>query len=171
MSKPYSGLTEEQKEHKRAIMRAYLKAHPEQREKSRVRLNTWLKANPGKKRALNIAWEKSHPERAKASRRKWRKANPEREIAQVHKRNARIAGNGGSFTAGEWELLKERYGYRCPACGKSEPEIKLTVDHIVPISKGGVNSIVNIQPLCLKCNSRKHIQIARFDVNGQPTLF
>ena len=65
----------------------------------------------------------------------------------------------GSHTIGGWELLKRRYGYCCPACKKKEPEIKLTEDHIVPLSKGGSDYIENIQPLCKGCNSKKHTKI------------
>jgi hypothetical protein len=61
----------------------------------------------------------------------------------------------GSHTRGEWETLKAQYGYRCPACLKHEPVITLTRDHIIPLSKGGSNYIVNIQPLCKRCNSVK----------------
>jgi len=73
---------------------------------------------------------------------------------RARKRNAE-----GSHTFGEWELLKKQYGCICPACGKSEPEIKLTEDHIIPLSKGGSDYIENIQPLCVKCNTRKHARI------------
>ena len=65
----------------------------------------------------------------------------------------------GSHTFGEWQLLKKQHGYRCPYCGKKEPEIKLTQDHIIPLSKGGSDFIENIQPLCRSCNCKKYNKI------------
>lgn len=64
-------------------------------------------------------------------------------------------GAEGKHTLAEWEALKKRCGYRCQRCKKKEPEVELTRDHIVPISKGGTNYIGNIQPLCKSCNSKK----------------
>lgn len=67
--------------------------------------------------------------------------------------------NGGSHTKGEWENLKAQYNWSCPHCFKMEPEIKLTEDHIIPLSKGGSDNIENIQPLCGPCNSKKSAKI------------
>lgn len=68
----------------------------------------------------------------------------------------------GFHTEGEWETLKAQYNWTCPSCKKREPKIKLTEDHIIPLSKGGSNNIENIQPLCRSCNCKKHTKIIKY---------
>jgi 5-methylcytosine-specific restriction endonuclease McrA len=80
------------------------------------------------------------------------------------RRRARENNAEGLHTVGEWELLKKQYGYVCSSCNRKEPDIKLTEDHIIPLSKGGSDYIENIQPLCKSCNCKKHTKIIKFQL-------
>ena len=51
-----------------------------------------------------------------------------------------------------WEIYKGQ----CVECGAKE---KLEYDHIIPVSKGGSNSVKNIQLLCQSCNRKKSDKI------------
>lgn len=78
------------------------------------------------------------------------------------KRRARKASVGGKHTYKDWIELKLIYKNACANCKKKEPKVFLTVDHIIPLSKGGSNNIDNIQPLCGSCNSKKHDKTIRY---------
>lgn len=83
----------------------------------------------------------------------------------LHARRARKQNQGGSYTAQEWRDLCARYDHRCLCCGEQK---RLTIDHVLPISLGGSNSIDNIQPLCLACNLRKHAKHVDYRPQTQP---
>jgi len=109
----------------------------------------------GRKGKLSGNWQGGHFNK-KEYQKEWLRRNYDRKLYLNNRRRVRIIGNGGSHTLGEWENLKAQYNFICPYCKKIEPEIKLTRDHIIPLSRGGSDNIENIQPLCKSCNSRKN---------------
>lgn len=124
----------------------------------------WKKAHPEKHRQHTIDSQRRHPEQKRAREKKWREKNPEygsnwrknnpdkiRNYQQI--RRARLAGNGGLLTTEEWNAILEFYGHKCLCCGRSD--LKLTIDHVLPIFLGGRHTVDNVQPLCGPCNSRK----------------
>ena len=132
--------------------RRYRERH---REELRERDRIYGQAHPEKIAERNRKHYQNNKERVDAYRAEYRKQKPDIKKAIDQKRRA-AKKNGGSFTAQEWADLKKKYNHTCLRCHRSEPEIKLTPDHVLPLSKGGTNDISNIQPLCYSCNSRKY---------------
>lgn len=101
-------------------------------------------------------WNRRNRERVNARQREWARLNPERARIRLQRRRARERGAEGTWTVDEWNELVDRYDGRCAYCGCSEP---LTVDHRVPLARGGSNFISNILPACSRCNKRKSFRV------------
>lgn len=79
-------------------------------------------------------------------------------LEEIVKFRKSIAGQRALMTQKLRNIIKMRDNYTCQCCGNSiykEPNLLLEIDHIIPISKGGVTSEENLQTLCWKCNRKK----------------
>jgi hypothetical protein len=57
-----------------------------------------------------------------------------------------------TITASVRKRVFERDAYRCVEC---RGWVDLTIDHIVPVVRGGTDDEANLQTMCRSCNSRK----------------
>lgn len=112
--------------------------------------------------ASHREWYQQNRDKAIAATKRWSEANPERVAltSRLKKQRRRAAG---VLTAAEWRLILALHGHRCLSCGCDGP---LTIDHVIPVSKGGPNTAANVQPLCGPCNSSK----ATKTIDYRPTL-
>ncbi|MHB8188944.1 MAG: HNH endonuclease [Ferrimicrobium sp.] len=54
-----------------------------------------------------------------------------------------------------WQRIRKNQLDRLPVCERCGSESDLTVDHIIPLARGGSHDIDNLQTLCRSCNSSK----------------
>lgn len=151
----------------RASCRRYCQGH---RVILAKRTAIWRQKNPDKVKAMSVSWYAANHERKAASdairRQKnaeklsrryalWCKANPEKCVLHSAKHRALKYANtplDEMLTSTEWlAILAEANGH-CHYCGK---EAKLTLDHVIPLSKGGKHSKDNVVPACGHCNYSK----------------
>lgn len=159
---------EANKDHYRELKRAHQKANPEKYEealrKYRETHREEINAKARERRQQNLEHyreigrksRENHTEERNAYQREYGKANRDKLTLYTNNRRARKLEAEGSHTDEEWQELKAFYNYKCLGCGKQEPEIKLTRDHVIPLTQGGTDAINNIQPLCARCNSKKN---------------
>lgn len=149
--------------------RAY---YAENRDAVRAKQAEWRRLNADKKKALDAAYRAANREKIRLylqwyteanreeSRRRsaeWQKANHDRVIETQRRRRARKRG----ATIGPVDLEALWTG-TCGICGEAmdrslrRPDpLSKSIDHILPLSKGGAHAQSNLQWAHLVCNFRK----------------
>lgn len=70
---------------------------------------------------------------------------------RARRRNAQFGGTAWRWS--DFMRIARRFNYRCAYCN-IEPE-RLDPDHVVPLARGGDDSLSNLLPTCMPCNSDK----------------
>ncbi len=145
---------------------AWHKANKEKRKKSaadwyqanKVRKNdtskAWREANKEKNLQYNRDWNEANKERKRVTSKAWHKANPDKARAAEHRRRARLLSAGGTFSDQDIKSLAQSQPV-CNGCPVNFGDVPHTIDHIVPLARGGSNWPSNLQLLCQPCNDSK----------------
>lgn len=127
------------------------KYHAEHREEEKARGKRYREANRQKVKEVLREYRDLNAEKIKEYKRKYRENNP--EVIRQHHLNRRVKkAKNESFFVLKKEIRK-LMSSPCVNCGSTDNP---TIDHIIPVSRGGRNSIGNYQTLCKSCNCSKH---------------
>jgi len=138
----------------KAKKRAYYRAN-------RERIIANVKSNYVLKKDLVLDYQTNYylknTKKVKSRVAKYRRENPDKKRHLENKRRASKFKNGGSHTLQQRLEKFALLGNVCFYCKKPK---KLTVDHDIPLSRGGTDDIENILPSCRSCNSKKNNKTA-----------
>lgn len=144
---------------RRALARA---RYAKNREREIARVQDYWRRNPevrdriSRERNPEVtkAYTEKNKERQALACRAYYEANKFAVMQRARLRKAFY--KAGDLTQEQWSSILDRYGWQCLACQATED---LTIDHIVPLSRGGQHAAENVQPLCSTCNKRKFTQV------------
>lgn len=113
-----------------------------------------------KSRAVKGSRSLQQKERDREVTAEWKRRNPEKVRDHNHRRRALKAGT--AYGTIDLDALWDSCGGACPDCGIAisreaawlDPRFA-SVDHIIPLSRGGIHAQGNLRYTCLPCNLRK----------------
>jgi 5-methylcytosine-specific restriction endonuclease McrA len=129
-------------------------------EKAKAIFDRWYAANRDRlleeMRQRSRAWYKENRERHLESSRLWASANRDKKNAHSKNRRARELDADGYYTAEDVEALWVAQDGKCanPHCA-TPLAVSCTVDHKVPLTRGGSHWPSNLQLMCHPCNASK----------------
>ncbi len=109
----------------------------------------WKDANPDKVKLSNRLSDIRCRVKRREYKRRWQKDNPDKVIAYTQKRRA-LAKE--ALTSVVKKLYLKHF---CHWCWSLLTEANRTIDHIVPLCRGGSHSEENLVACCGKCNYSK----------------
>ena len=144
-----------------------LKWSQENPEKILASARKYYLANPEKVAAAARKWGQENPEKVAACTRAWSKANPEKRSSIQHKRRALKRNSLDPERPVTAEIQIERKGLfnGCCFCGSQD---KLTLEHVIPLSRGGLHVPENLLGSCRSCNCSKNASPVEEWYRAQP---
>jgi len=136
--------------------RAYCQTN---RQKQTAKRREWRNRNPGRDAAILRQRYRANPLQKCAELRQWRRNNPERSAnlsaTGSSRRRARLQGNGIDLV--RRAFIIEREHSVCHICGKKVRTKDLTLDHLIPIARGGPDAEWNLAVAHRRCNSSRGV--------------
>jgi 5-methylcytosine-specific restriction endonuclease McrA len=145
----------------RAYKREWWAANPQtegEKAAAATKSRTWYANNKQRHHARVKIWIRENQEAFKAIQQRYLVKSP------VHiRRQAHLARVEQTLTQEQWNEILEVFGHACAYCLRDD--VKLTIDHVIAVSKGGPHTAENVVPACKHCNCVKSARAVFLMVN------
>jgi 5-methylcytosine-specific restriction endonuclease McrA len=143
-------------------------------DKSKEMTKNWRVNNPEKVKKIKNTWNAQNRDKYKKSIKESRIKNPDlySEIGRNKTRRRRALQKLQGVENYTTQQVLDLHGSLChlcgvaidlqapKQCGKNNWEYGLNIDHVIPISKGGSDTLNNVRPAHAICNLRKGAKVA-----------
>lgn len=141
------------KEHKEKVNERHRQHYQDNKEEINERHKQYNKEHKEEISEYNKQYREEHKEEKKEYYKQWAKNNPDKVFNKCQKRRLR-ENQGNGVTKEQWIEMMEFFDWRCAYSGIVLGDNR-TVDHIFPISNGGLNEIWNCVPMLKSYNCSK----------------
>lgn len=134
--------------------------------RDRARINAWNATNRTKVRERQRAARRANPEKQREYERKWYAgigATTKRRYREINKEQfreyyakRRAHKKRAHYEAVNRAAIIERDKRTCYICARALNDDQITLDHVIPLCRGGIHAATNLRVACRSCNFRKN---------------
>lgn len=128
----------------------YYESHKEERKE-------YIRNNKDKKKIWDKKYAETHKKQISDYKKQWCEDNPEKIFNYNNNRRLKEESQGSGISKDQWYEMMEFFEWKCAYSGEylGGNSLQRSIDHIVPLDKGGINEAWNCVPMIKNYNSGK----------------
>jgi len=130
-----------------------------------VRKLEWFERNKNKHSEYSKRYKENNPDAYRKAKKKYRQNNPDKEREWDHRKRALKRNQLGDWKASYEQVLFKNQNGLCFYC-RCDISKGYHIEHMIPLSRGGMHDLKNIVLSCPDCNLRKGTQTAEEFIQG-----
>jgi 5-methylcytosine-specific restriction endonuclease McrA len=144
--------------------RKWIESNPEHAKAIRREASLkWSREHKDECRERIRHWQLEHKDQCKMTRQRFRARHPETDMNASARRRAHIGD--ATITKEQWLEIMSTWEWRCAYCSAvlSDSNVR-TIDHVIPLTRGGRHHVSNLVACCRPCNlSKKNRLLSEWD--------
>ena len=145
-------------DNKEGILKQQKQHYEDNKEEVKERNKEYYEKNKEHYKEYQKQWRENNKEYIKEQKTFWDRNNPNKIFNYNNKRRELENNQGDGIAKEQWLEMMQFFDWKCAYSGEKLNNKTKTIDHIIPLSKGGEHEVWNMCPMYRNYNSSKRTQ-------------
>lgn len=130
--------------------------YQDNKEKFKEYNEQYYQDNKEERKKYRKEYYENNKEACKEVTKRWCANNPDKVFNICQRRREKEQNQGDGISKEQWLEIMTFFNWKCAYSGETLSKDNRSIDHVIPLDKGGENEIWNLVPMLKNYNSQKH---------------